>query len=328
MATAIKTHFDKKVIILFIALFIASGALLAFNLNSEARCLAKQFEVSSGTLKENELITFTDVTPGAYDWKWSFGDGAESSFRSKTTHAFPKAGKYKVKLVVNGSCKVEKELTILPRKEELNKALLPVFSAPAVVYQNAEVAFADATKHAKSWEWRFGDGTKIDATESHPKHTYRIPGEKVVSLVVNGDIKYVSYQKITVLPAKKLKKDWVKDRIARRSQARADAVGEYFEKIPEAPKRGPELDGIDENKLRSILLGVSEDKLSYANMTRYMCDDNLPLVQLRDGKAISLKELDKQIRNRAIKIRKLSLQKDKDNCVALILLDFKFRSLF
>jgi len=328
MASHINTHFDKRVITIFIIVFIVSGTLLAFNMNTKSKCVAKDFDVKAPALKEGELITFADNTPGSYDWKWSFGDGSDVSYTSKTSHVFSKAGKYKVKLVVDGGCNIEKEITILPNKVVINKALVPVFYAPNVVYQGDEITFTDSTKHAKSWEWRFGDGNKIDATESKPKHIYRIPGEKIVSLVVNGDIKYVAYQKITVLPAKKVKKDWVKERLARRSEARVDPVGQYFNKIPDAPKRGPEITGISEAKFRSILLGVSEDKLSYGNMTKYLCEDNLPLVQLRDGKTISLKELDKDIRKRSIKIKNLSLHKDKDECVTLIVLDYRHKSLF
>jgi chitodextrinase len=310
MSSHINAHFDKRVITIFIIVFIISGTLLAFNMNTKSKCLAKEFDVKAPSLKEGELITFTDNTPDAYNWKWSFGDGEDASYRSKTAHSYSKPGKYTVKLIVNDGCTVEKEITILPSKEVLNKALVPVFYAPNTVYQGDEIKFTDSTKHAKSWEWRFGDGNKIDATESNPTHVYRIPGEKVVSLVVNGDIKYVAYQKVTVLPAKKDKKDWVKD------------------KIPEAPTRGPEIGGLTEAKFRSILLGISEDKLSYSNMTRYLCEDNLPLVQLKDGKTISLKELDKDIRKRNIKIKNLSLHKDKDECVTLIVIDYKHKSLF
>lgn len=325
MAAPIKTHFDSRIITMFILVFIVSCTLLAFQINTKAACHVKEFDVKAPSYKEGELITFADNTPGAYDWKWYFGDGTEVSYRSATVHSFSKAGKYTVKLVVNNSCPVEKQITILPKKEVLNKALLPKFFAPKVVYQGDEVKFTDSTGHAKSWEWRFGDGTKVDATDKSPAHVYRIPGEKVVSLVVNGDIKYVAYKKITVLPAKKARRDWVKERLQRRSGTRVDPVGEYFNSIPDAPARGPEIGGLTEAKLRSVLLGVSEDKLSYSNMIRYFCEDNLPLVQVRNGKTISLKALDEAIRKRLIKIRSLELHKDKDDCVTLIVVDYRYK---
>lgn len=324
----IKTHFDGKVIMILMIVFILSCGLLAFEMNSKSACFLKEFEIKAPSFKEGEIITFSDNTPGAYEWRWYFGDGTAISYRSKIGHVFNKAGKYKVKLMVNNNCTVEKEITIIPKKEVLNMALMPKFYAPKTVYQGDEVTFADSTSHAKSWEWRFGDSNKIDAIDQNPSHVYRIPGEKVVSLVVNSDIKYIAYQKITVLPAKKEKKDWVKERISRRSESRPDPVEEYFEQIPDAPSRGPEIRDINEAKLKSMLLGVSENRLSYDNLIRYFCTDNLPLVQLAKGKSISLSALDDEIRSRSIKIKNLSLQKDKDGCVTIIMLDFKFKTLF
>lgn len=328
MAAQIKTHFDGKVITMMIIVFIVSCGLLAFKMNSRAACVINEFNVKAPSFKEGEIITFSDNTPGAYEWRWYFGDGTAISYRSKIGHAFSKAGKYKIKLLVNNNCTVEKEITIVPKKEILNMALMPKFYSPKVVYQGDEVTFADSTAHSKSWEWRFGDSNKIDAIEQNPTHVYRIPGEKVVSLVVNNDIKYIAYKKITVLPTKKVKKDWVKERISRRSDNRTDPVEEYFSQIPDAPSRGPEIKDLTEAKFKSMLLGVSENKLSYENMIRYFCTDDLPLVQLKKGKSISLSTLDEEIRNKSIKIRNLTLQKDKDGCVTIIMLDYKYKSLF
>lgn len=328
MAGQIKTHFDGKVIMTFIIILVISCGLLAFKINSKDKCSIKEFEVNAPSFKEDELITFSDKTGDSYEWKWYFGDGTEESFRSKVAHSFSKAGTYKVKLVVNNNCTVEKEVTIIPKKEILNMALMPKFSAPRVVYQGEDVRFTDATPHAKSWEWRFGDGNKIDATDKNPSHIYTLPGKKRVLLVVNGDIKYVATQDINVLPAKRDKKDWVKERLERRGEGRGDAVGDYFNSIPDAPTRGPELKDLNEAKLKSVLLGVSENRLSYDNMLRYFCLDNLPLIQVRKKESISLKALDDAIRSRSIRIKSVEIHKDKDGCTSLIVLDYKYKTLF
>lgn len=328
MVPQIKTHFDGKIITMLIIVFILSCGLLAFKMNSKAACVLNEFEVKAPSFKEGEIITFSDNTPGAYEWRWYFGDGTAVSYRSKIGHAFAKVGKYKVKLLVNNNCTVEKEIAIIPKKEILNMALMPKFNAPKVVYQGDKVRFSDATTHSESWEWRFGDSNKIDAIEQNPTHVYRIPGEKVVSLVVNNDIKYIAYQKITVLPTKRIKKDWVKERISRRGDNRADPVDEYFNQIPKAPSRRPEIKDLNEAKFKSMLLGVSENRLSYENMIRYFCTNDLPLVQLKKGKSISLSALDEKIRSRSIKIKNITLQKDKDGCVTIIMLDYKYKTLF
>lgn len=324
----IKTHFDGKIILFFFIIFVMSCGLLAFKINNKAICTVKEFKIDAPTFKVGELITFSDITPNSYEWRWYFGDGSKISYRSKVAHSFSKPGKYTVKLLVNNSCTIEKTITILPKNDVIDESLLPKFFAPTVVYEGEQVRFRDSTAHAKSWEWRFGDGIKIDAIDQNPTYVYRIPGEKIVSLVVNGDIKYVKQKKITVLPAKKETKDVVSERLARRSSSRADIVDEYFKQLPEAPKRSAEIAGINEEKFKAILMGICEDKLSFDNVKRYFCEDDLPLVKLRNGKTISLKELDDAIRDRNINIKKIELQRDQDGCVTVINLNYRYKTIF
>ncbi|AWG24105.1 PKD domain-containing protein [Flavobacterium kingsejongi] len=324
----IKTHFDLKIIVFFIVIFIVSCGLLAFKINEKAVCTVKEFKVDAPSFRTGELITFSDDSKNSYEWRWYFGDGTKISYRSKVAHAFSKPGKYTVKLLVNNNCTVEQTITITAKNDVLDAALFPKFKSPKIVYQGDIVKFSDSTAHAKSWEWRFGDSQKIDALEKNPSYVYKTPGEKKVSLVVNGDIKYVKYASIVVLPAKKEQKDLVKERLERRGSARGDAVKEYFDKLPDAPKRSPEIANIDEEKFKKMLLGVSADQLSYENLTRYFCEDNLPLVQLKGGKSMSLKALDESVRNRGINVKKVTLQRDKDNCVTVILLNYKYKTIF
>jgi len=324
----IKTHFDFKVLLFMGSILLLSASLLAFKINSAGVCTAKDFTVEAPSFKAGELITFSDKSNTGYEWKWDFNDGTVPAFRSKVGHSFSKPGKYKVKLNINGTCNIEKLVTIIPKREVINSALLPKFFAPKVVKQGELVQFRDSTSNAKSWEWRFGEGSKIDAIDKEPKYVYRIPGEKVVSLVVNGDIKHVQFAKVTVLPVKKEMRDVVTERVKRRNSMRTDPVEEYFNNIPDAPKRSAEIAGINEVKLEGLLMGVSEDKLSYQNLIRYFCQDGLPLVELRKGKMITLQTLDKEIRDRSIKIRSIALVRDKDECVTLIKINYRYRTIF
>jgi hypothetical protein len=324
----IKTHFDLKVLLFIGSLFLLSCVLLAFKIKTADNCTVNDFKVDAPSYKAGELITFSDVSNTGYNWQWSFNDGTPNAFRSKVGHAFSGPGKYKVKLIINNNCTVEKTITIVPKITLVNTAMLPKFYAPKVVKEGELIQFRDSTENAKQWEWRFGDGSKIDAIDKDPTYTYRIPGEKVVSLVVNGDVKNVQFAKITVLPIKKQPKDMVTERLKRRNSVRADPVEEYFSNIPDAPKRSAEIAGINEVKLEGLLQGVSEDKLSYQNLTRYFCSDALPLVELKKGKVVTLETLDKDIRKKSIKIRSIALVRDADNCVTLIKINYKFKGLF
>jgi hypothetical protein len=324
----IKTHFDGKVILFFFIIFIVACGLLAFKINTKEVCLAKDFKVDAPSFKAGELITFSDNTSNASEWRWYFGDGSKISYRSKVAHSFSKPGKYTVKLLVNNSCTVEKSITIVPKYEIIDESLLPKFSGPNIVYVGEPVTFKDSTSHAKSWEWRFGDGSKIDAIDQNPTYTYRIPGEKAVTLVINGDIKYIKQRKITVLPARQEQKDMISARLARRNNSRADIVDEYFNRLPDAPVRSPEFAGLNEEKFKGILNGICKDELSYENVKRYFCEDDLPLIKLRNDKTISLKQLDTEIRNRNINVKKIQFQKDQDGCITLINLNYRYKTIF
>lgn len=326
--TQIKTHFDLKIILFLGVIFILSCLLLAFEINTKKVCNVTDFKIDAPSYKAGELITFSDNSQKSYEWRWYFGDGSEISYRSKVGHSFSKPGKYTIKLLVDNNCSIEKSITIIPKEEIINTALLPKIYAPKVVYEGDIVKFKDSTSGAKSWEWRFGDGLKIDAIEKNPSYVYKRPGGKLVSLVVNGDTKHVKIVKLMVLPAKKVKRDMVVERLKRRNSTRVDPVEEYFSHVPDDPKRSAEIGGINEVKLKALLLGVSEDKLSHDNLLRYFCKDGLPLVELRKGKTISLATLDNEIRNRSIRVKTISLIRDKDNCVTLIKLDYRNKSIF
>ena len=324
----IKTHFDGKVILFFFIIFIGACGLLAFKINTKEVCAVKDFKIDAPSFKAGELITFSDATLNASEWRWYFGDGSKISYRSKVAHSFSKPGKYTVKLLVNNKCTVERTITIIEKNEIIDESLLPKFTGPTLAYVGEPVTFMDTTSHAKSWEWRFGDGSKIDAIDRKPTYTYRISGEKAVTLVINGDMKYFAQRKITVLPARKEQKDIVAERLARRSSARGDVVNDYFNSLPDAPRRSPEFSGLNEEKFKGILNGICKDELSFENVKRYFCEDDLPLVKLRNETTISLKQLDTDIRNRNFNIKKIQFQKDQDGCITVINLNYRYKTIF
>ena len=326
--TQIKTHFDSKILLFLGSVFLLSCVLLAFKIKTSGTCTVNDFKVDAPSFRAGELITFSDVSNKGYEWKWDFNDNTTPSYRSKAGHAFAKPGKYNVKLLINNSCTVQKAITIIPKNDIINTALLPKFYAPKVVHEGERIQFRDSTANAKSWEWRFGDGSKIDAIDKNPTYAYSIPGEKVVSLVVNGNVKNVQFAKITVLPLAKQPKDIVTERLKRRNGLRVDPVEEYFRNIPDSPKRSAEIAGINEVKLEGLLMGASEGKLSYPNLIRYFCSDALPLVELKKGKMITLESLYKDIHNESIKIRSIALVRDKDECVTHIKINYKHKGLF
>jgi len=66
------------------------------------RRLNVKASVSSRCIYANEAVRFRDSTIGAYSWKWEFGDGGHSD-RQKGEYVFSDAGRYRVRLTLNGN---------------------------------------------------------------------------------------------------------------------------------------------------------------------------------------------------------------------------------
>jgi PKD domain len=301
----IKTHFDSKIIGFFIIIFIFSCTLLLIKKKMLSDCDISEFKIEASSYREGALITFSDESKKSSDWQWTFGDGSKVSYLSKVSHAFDRAGSYKIKLVVNDGCTIEKTITILPFEDKKDYSLLPKFEAPSAVIKGQSVYFKDLTGHAKSWEWRFGEsGGSVDATDKNPSYVFKTSGRKVVSLVVNGDVKNVKQKEI-----------FVKEPVIKTSK-------EPVIVIPK--KRQPIEPGITlGDNLERALIGVAQNKLSYRNFARYFCKDGMPTVINKDGKSMSLKEFDEEIREKDIKIKKVTFQQDKDGCVTSITVNYK-----
>ncbi|MBC9798012.1 PKD domain-containing protein [Sinomicrobium weinanense] len=343
----IKTHFDSRVILSFITILLISGVILAFRVNEDEPCNVEKFKIQASSFKVGELITFSDYTDNAHEWKWDFGDGTEISFRSKVAHEYKEPGKYLVNLWVNKGCNIAKMVEIKPKTEIIDSTLLPKFHAPQVAYVGEQVSFTDSTSHAKSWEWRFGEGTKIDAIDKNPTYTFSSPGQKTISLFVNDDIKHVSFKKITVFPARKEKTAITMADTWKETQP--DVVDTYINTLPDRPEVASALDQqsivpvketekpeekievlpLDEEKLAGLIMGLAKNKLRYSNFKRYFCQDYLPKVQLKDGSVVSLYYLNNTIRGKKIELKSVSMVRNKkNNCVSLIILDYKKKGLF
>jgi hypothetical protein len=75
---------------------------------------------------------------------------------------------------------------------------MPRFVCPQTAEVGKPVIFQDTTAGAHSWEWRFGETAVIDATSSTANYTYKTPGLKTISLVINNDPKQLGVCKVYV----------------------------------------------------------------------------------------------------------------------------------
>lgn len=317
----IKTHFDSKVIIFFMITFILSCGLLAFKKANEVDCDEVYFKTDETIYYENELITFQDDSEKAFSWRWYFGDGTDISYKSKVGHAFTKPGKYKVKLLVNETCEVEKTILVLPKPVEVVKEKLVVnFEAPIRVNQGEAVQFLDKTVGAEAWDWKFGETGKTDSKLKNPKYTYKTIGVKTITLVIDNDSKNIMFKDIVVMSKVKGNKSQYTPPVKKTTDT--------IKLPPEQPKIVVPVKTINETQLTSLIYAISEDKLSIADFKANFCDDLQPRVKLQDGKYCSLEQLHKSIKNKGIKIRKVTIYKEPDKCIETIFVSFKYKTFF
>ena len=132
-------------------------------------------------------VTFTDKgtgTPTA--WKWTFGDGTNSTIKNPT-HKYSKAGNYTVALTVSNSAG-SSTTTKTNYIKVTATTIKPVASFTSNVTSGKvplNVAFTDkSTGTPAAWKWTFGDGTT--STAKNPIHKYSKAGNYTVALTVSN----------------------------------------------------------------------------------------------------------------------------------------------
>ncbi len=327
-----KKYFDAKVPMVFLAVVLLSFVIVAYKLNNEVECNAKEFKIDAPSFMVGEFIIFSDDSKNAHSWRWYFGDDSQIAFRSKVAHSFDKEGEYLVKLVINNKCTVQRVITILPRKTSIDQSLIPKINVPDYVMEGEEIVFEDETDSAQSWEWRFGENlnNKVDSFDKKCSYTFTSPGRKMISLVVNNDYTHVATKIIFVMP----KKD---EQVVKSDRKRNVIPINPFQNVPDAPpeeenvvkvQKGPEIGGADANRIEDVFELVTNNKISYEDFLKYFCKYNLPTVVFKDQKTTSLKEFYYQVKKEKIKLKNISIQKVKDDCIVIILIDKKYKSIF
>ncbi len=131
-------------------------------------------------------INFTDLTTGdgvAVAWTWDFGDGNTSNAQDPS-HTYSANGVYDIILTVTDDRGCTSTLTktqyIRLNPPTVNFTAGPRTGCPGFTASFVDQSFGDTTITA--WLWSFGDGTT--SNQQAPTHTYNIPGEYDVTLIV------------------------------------------------------------------------------------------------------------------------------------------------
>lgn len=312
-------HLDKSVLLFFVITLFAFGSLFAYKLISKEDCGIVQFKTEAKAYKVGELIRFTDYTAGAEKWSWDFDDSTAVRTERNPYHTFSKPGKYDVRLIVNKNCEITKAITIEEKEFVLDSTKLPVFEIPTQTMVGEKIKVRDNTQRATTWEWRFGETASVNSYEKEAEYTYKEPGLKTISLVINGELEYIGKRKIKVLPKPKEKEeiDFVKstplnDGIKYKPEIGAEQKEEN--KIKKAPNITPKEFG---DKLTMI----SDKKATAEILAPYMCNQlNMPVVV--NKKKEDFLVFCQKIRGKTITVKNVQIIRDKEsNCITNVIID-------
>lgn len=131
-------------------------------------------------------VQFTDLTPGATSWLWTFGDGTTSTERNPQ-HSFNDFGEFSVTLTTNTSAGCQNTIT-KPNLIKIKETTVSI-NAPrggCVPFSYTPVATIFTMDSIASYLWDFGDGT-TSTLANPPAHVYNSTGQYTLSLTVTTE---------------------------------------------------------------------------------------------------------------------------------------------
>jgi hypothetical protein len=174
---------QRIVFIILATISFLFGSIVIYKLATQSKCNSFKYNVPSSATAD-EKVFFVDSTTEATSWLWDFGDGTENSTLQNPSHYYKKAGKYIVKLVINGKCEDFKDITIEPKP--MTDLELAHIQGPTEAFIGQAIKFTEITENATAYEWLFGESGKVDAREKSPTYIFKTTGYKTIAVYVTS----------------------------------------------------------------------------------------------------------------------------------------------
>jgi len=137
----------------------------------------------------SQPVVFTDQSVSGFgtieSWNWDFGDGAISTTQNPT-YQYGDGGSYTVTLTITTDLGCEETVTEVV---DVSPSPIPSISNTLLCIDQQPIQFSDesviSSGNVVSWEWDFGD-TNTSSLEN-PTHTYAVPDDYTVELLVTSD---------------------------------------------------------------------------------------------------------------------------------------------
>ncbi len=155
---------------------------------------ATKFEATPGEQQmPDRTVSVNNLTPGQWDYFWSFGDGTTSEEANPPPHEYESSGDYDVVLrAYSQFCEATHSeiISINPMIPDIDYGQDQSGCPPLMI------SFFNNTLDATSFLWEFGDGQSSD--EEEPTHTYRVPGIYTVRLTAYGPGGITTEEDVTI----------------------------------------------------------------------------------------------------------------------------------
>ncbi len=159
-------------------------------------CMNADFLVLNNSTCERNTISFADHSTVDFlieEWKWSFGDGTDTIYTSKTDtveHYYGTAGQYQVQLMVSAVFNGVLVADTFDQLIQIRQTPQPAFSCAPVCFGNSS-KFIDETEQntgvLTGWHWSFNTGDLADTSIfRNPLFKYDTAGKYDVSMVVTN----------------------------------------------------------------------------------------------------------------------------------------------
>ncbi|MBN2484898.1 MAG: PKD domain-containing protein [Bacteroidales bacterium] len=310
---------DPAVVRVLLIIMAIAGIIFLYRWYNYEECPGVDFSIEENNHIAGEHVEFTCKSENLKSIRWDFGDGQTDKTNLSPAHIYQKPGEYMVTLIVNGNCPVSKKIIIHPKKEVKPLPVIPKFSCPSKVFVGENVVFRCLNTDAYKYEWNFGESKTVDATTKEAIYKYSKTGRKTITLIVNGDKKYIASKEIYVMP------------LPARSQAPSKLVEAPSKPAPVVQPKEPEpevkapkaIPVISNDQLQQMLTDFAKGKVDKNAFDPYLFNTPDKVIVEINDEIMRFSDFLNYIQGQDLNIREFLTYRENDKRITRIKIKFK-----
>lgn len=343
---------DYNVWRVMLTVIIISVGLLSYKLIDKKKCTPFSFRIkhisnSDSVYFTGETLFFTASTDNP-DIAWDFGDNSPKAEGKFVTHKFYAPGKYYVTASINSECDIAHQITISPRKVQLNPDSLStgnkIVGRSTTVAGSTEIFICLA--EAETYEWTITDHPEIRDNVRRGReaqYSFLLPGKYTIQVELNNDRRKRFLKEILVEsksgsaepvikkllppelpPIAKVREEQEAKKVLEEEKKAQEATIPITapvekEPAPRVPMRIPE-----DRIFLDFLKRVQTGRMDLNEFDKYFCTGITPKVKINGKNLESFAGLVEELKkSKKITLQNVQLQRDENNCIFLIDLEYK-----